>query len=283
MYLKFLKNDLRRKRIMNTILLIFVCLSSMFIASGINNIHTIMSATDKFIAKSEFPDSYIIYFDKTNSNQQKNKFQNFLNTDKDIKSVKQGEAVGVPSNDNIYLNDKKLTGDFSADFIFGSVESTMLNLFQEDGSLLEKVNDGEIFLSPSFANIIGAKIGDKLEIRTENYQKTFTVVGKNRDIVFGVPTVTIQRAIISENDYSDLANSETVAKYKFVGINTDNLDRLNGKISELDFSILVNYGKAIINTVYYLELVIAGVFLVVSLVLVIISFVILRFTISFTI
>ena len=46
MYLNILKRDLKRNRTMNIILLLFVILAAMFVASGLNNVVTILNGTD---------------------------------------------------------------------------------------------------------------------------------------------------------------------------------------------------------------------------------------------
>ena len=38
MYLNILKKDLKRKKTMNMILLVFIILATMFVASGLNNV-----------------------------------------------------------------------------------------------------------------------------------------------------------------------------------------------------------------------------------------------------
>ena len=43
MYLNILKRDLKRNRTMNIILLLFVILAAMFVASGLNNVVTILN------------------------------------------------------------------------------------------------------------------------------------------------------------------------------------------------------------------------------------------------
>lgn len=56
MYLRILKKDLKRKKTMNVILLIFVILAATFIASSANNLTTVSSALDNFFEKAEGPD-----------------------------------------------------------------------------------------------------------------------------------------------------------------------------------------------------------------------------------
>ena len=46
MYLRILKKDIKRKKTMNIILLIFIILATTFIASGANNVVSVMTALD---------------------------------------------------------------------------------------------------------------------------------------------------------------------------------------------------------------------------------------------
>lgn len=58
MYLQILKKDLKRKKTMNLILLIFIILAATFIASSANNMVTVTTALDSYFEKAEVPDGY---------------------------------------------------------------------------------------------------------------------------------------------------------------------------------------------------------------------------------
>ena len=60
MYLQILKKDLKRKKTMNAILLIFVILAATFIASSANNLITVSSALDNFSDKADVPDHWFV-------------------------------------------------------------------------------------------------------------------------------------------------------------------------------------------------------------------------------
>ena len=63
MYLNILKRDLKRKKTMNVILLIFVILSAMFMASSVNNILAVTSGLDSFFDKADMADYYVLALD----------------------------------------------------------------------------------------------------------------------------------------------------------------------------------------------------------------------------
>ena len=59
MYLNILKRDLKRNRTINMILLLFTILATVFVASGLNNVVTILNGTDYFLRSLEMEESEI--------------------------------------------------------------------------------------------------------------------------------------------------------------------------------------------------------------------------------
>ena len=49
MLFRILKKDLKRKKVMNAILLCFILLATMFVASGISNVVSVMNGTDSYL------------------------------------------------------------------------------------------------------------------------------------------------------------------------------------------------------------------------------------------
>lgn len=60
MYLNILKKDLKRKKTMNIILLMFIILAVMFVASGLNNVLTVLNGTDYYLDKAGIGDYLLI-------------------------------------------------------------------------------------------------------------------------------------------------------------------------------------------------------------------------------
>lgn len=51
MYWNILKRDIKQEKTMNVILLLFTILAAVFVASGLNNVVTVMNGTDYFFEK----------------------------------------------------------------------------------------------------------------------------------------------------------------------------------------------------------------------------------------
>ena len=60
MFLRILQKDLKRKRTMNMILLLFIILASMFLASSVDNLAAVSGAIDHFLDMAKVPDSIAI-------------------------------------------------------------------------------------------------------------------------------------------------------------------------------------------------------------------------------
>ena len=64
MYLNILKRDLKRKKTMNVILLLFIILATTFVSSSVNNMVSITSALDNYFDIANVPDFTTITLQK---------------------------------------------------------------------------------------------------------------------------------------------------------------------------------------------------------------------------
>ena len=80
MYFSILKKDLKRKKTMNIIMLVFVILSSMFVSSSVNNIVTVTTALDNYFDMAGMSDYYVavktMEDEKINLAEMLDKFEN---------------------------------------------------------------------------------------------------------------------------------------------------------------------------------------------------------------
>ena len=67
MYLNILKRDLKRKKTMNIIVLLFVVLATMFVASSVNNIVNVTTALDDYFEMAKMPDYFLTAMNKNHA------------------------------------------------------------------------------------------------------------------------------------------------------------------------------------------------------------------------
>lgn len=272
MYFTILKKDLKRKKTMNVILLIFVILAATFIASSANNIITVSNALDNFFSKAGTPD----YWFATNSAPDIERFEDFAGENGYDYYILQ--LILIDSN-NILVEDKKL--EYSGTAALSTLGG--MKIFDKNNEEITHINDGEIyvagFLFQSEENNFHE--GGKVLISQDGIEKEFTIKGYSKDAIFGSPMVGVTRFLVSEND-ADLFRGEGATLYSTVEIHTTDVDYLD-KFNALDLNTIMSFDYSMLKMVYIMDILIAAILLVVSLCLILISMVILRFIINFTI
>ncbi|MBQ8842386.1 MAG: ABC transporter permease, partial [Ruminiclostridium sp.] len=205
MYLNILKKDLKRKKAMNVILLVFIILATMFVSSSVNNILTVTTALDNYFEMADVPDYLVTTMNKNLA----------VDIDEEINSA---DAVERYEIENVlFLSPVNLIFENDEIDIQGGtniVQSDIsLNYFLSDGSILETVKPGELYMTESKAEAYGVEIGDKLTIELNGASCVVTLKDKVKDALFGSNQVNFTRFIISEEDYSRLIAPEDTKNF----------------------------------------------------------------------
>ncbi len=279
MYINILKKDLKRKRTMNIILLLFIILAVMFVSSSVNNLTAVTNSLDTYFDKANMSD-YIVATKGAASDD-----KSVEETIKDLDYVDGYSAEGC-----LYIstsNISKINGD-AFDIINDSglltpFESSHLTFFDSSNNPITEISDGDIYFKNILMNKNDVSIGDKIKITIGDTTLVFTVKGQIKDALFGSSHIGTPRLIISQNDFDRLcADAESEFRSgQLIYIDTDETEALEQKIAKFS-EIIFSSDKELIKTTYIMDTIIAGILLIVSICLILISFVILRFTITFT-
>lgn len=272
MYLRILKKDLRRKKTMNIILLVFIILATTFIASGANNVVSVMTALDSYFEKAEVPDYWI----GMNDYKECEKFERFAEANQyEYRCLKH---IQINPND-IKVNGKNF--EYANTTLISDLKNST-KLFDKNDHEITKVRDGEIYVTTElfYSDRYNLKQGDTIEITAYGKTKKFKLKGCTKDAMFGSSMVGMTRILMSENDYAYFETEQETIWYDLVVYTTDS--HFMDKVNDNNFNSVFTESKSIIKAIYIMDMVTAAVMLIVSICLIIISMVILRFTINFT-
>lgn len=272
MYLAILKKDIRRKKTMNIILLIFVILAATFIACSANNLIMVSNALDNFCEKADIPD---YWFASTNASDVA-RFEEFAEEngyDYYISRLIQIEPK------NILVEGEKL--EYSNTLVLSTLGG--INIFDKNNEVITRVEDGELyvtnFIFESTENDFHE--GGKILISQGGVEKEFTIKGYTKDALFGATMVGITRFLVSEND-AKLFDGDDAAVCSAIEIHTEDAG-YRDKFNALGLNTVMSVERPMFKMLYLMDILIAAILLVVSVCLILISMVILRFIISFTI
>ena len=277
MYLSILKKDLKRKKAMNMILLLFIILATMFVSSSVNNIINVTTALDNYFEMANVPDYLVATMNKNLS----------VDIDETVGSASAVDCYAMEnilflSSDNFIFEDEDIVIDGGTNLVQSDI---WMNYFLSDGSILETVKPGEFYMTEGKADALGVDVGDKLTIELNGVSREFVLADKIKDALLGSNQLSITRYIISEEDFECFLSVENTEEYyggTLVYLYSSDMEKVSTQIKPIVDNSIRTMDRAFMEFCYILDMIVVGVLIVVSIILIAIAFVVLRFTISFT-
>ena len=277
MYLSILKKDLKRKKAMNMILLLFIILATMFVSSSVNNIINVTTALDNYFEMANVPDYLVATMNKNLS----------VDIDETVGSASAVDRYAVEnilflSSDNFIFGDEDIVINGGTNLVQSDI---WMNYFLSDGSILETVKPGEFYMTEGKADALGVDVGDRLTIELNGVSREFVLADKIKDALFGSNQLSITRYIISEEDFECFLSAENTEEYyggTLVYLYSSDMEKVSTQIKPIVDNSIRTMDRAFMEFCYILDMIVVGVLLVVSIILIAIAFVVLRFTIFFT-
>ena len=134
MYKRIIFKDLKRKKTMNIILLLFVVLSAMFTASGVNNIMVVEKGLDHYFEEAGMVDYYILSHKISGRDSVEELLQNSENT----KSYRKDDVI-FTSEDNFKRSGKKLM-EYSGVSMVQPLSGSDFNFFDKNNLSEREIN-----------------------------------------------------------------------------------------------------------------------------------------------
>ena len=278
MFFRILKNDLRRKKIMNTVLLLFVIMSAMFASSSVNNMVSVYGGIDYFCKKADMSD----YVAVTLRTAGECPAEDTIDEAPSVKENRREEVIFFASK-NITRDGKKYV-DFENPGLLTSIDNAKLHYFNMRDEEITEVPKGHIYLGGSWADASKTNIGDKVKIKIEEVDREFIIDGYMKDALFGSPFLGNPRILMNAEDTDKYMENEEIKLSHTGSINfifTDELKALKKDLSDLQGALFASE-KSVLMLTYLLDMITAALLMIVSVCLILISFAMLSFTIKFT-
>ncbi len=276
MYLNILKRDLKRKKTMNVILLIFVMLSAMFMASSVNNILAVTSGLDTFFEEAGMADHYVLALDSEDNN-----LETALK-ELDSTTEYKREDIFYSLGSNVEVDGKAMK-DLDRTALIMSVDDRKLNYFSPDNKEITEVEKGKAYISGPFASEAKLEVSDKFTLVIGEHRLELEYAGRAKDALLGSDFMGNPRFILNDADYKYLLEDEEAQKFdgSVYYIKTTDTSAVESTIGQQG-GIILSADNGTIETTYIMSMIVAALLLIVSLFLIIVSFVVLKHTIGFT-
>ena len=279
MYLAILKKDLRRKRAMNFIFAAFVMLATAFIGSSTRSLNATTGGLEGYFDKAGAGD-YMISVGSGDVDE----LENFLEDSDSVRSYSQLGSNLLTSKEYVTLGGWEEI-DYSFTICITAPETDGQKYFDAEKQEIVQVDRGECYLPYSLMEGAGLKEGDQITVTIGDTSRAFTVAGEMMDAVMGGEFISIKRILISAEDYAvlrDAAPGAGVEEYYAYTTDVEDEQTFLNEFNASGIVTLMSFSRGTLNMTYVMDMIIAGIFVVVSMVLILIALVVLRFTVSFT-
>lgn len=279
MIFHILKNDLKRKKTMNIILFLFIVLATMFVASGINNVITVMNGTDYYLDKAGVGDYVII----TMGDGAVGALDEMLETEEAIKEYRL-EQVVFGSQADITTESGEET-ECKNTTIYQSIENSEITFFDRENEPITDIEPGHIYVCGSFMADNEFEAGDIICFAHSGVKLEFILDGTAKDALLGSDFMGNTRFVMSEEDMNILLENEDIFNHyrgEVCYIDTDDTGAIKSAMTQVS-NVVFDGTRTVIKTAYIMDMIIAFIVLILSVCLIIVSFVVLKFSITFTI
>ncbi|MCR5210260.1 MAG: FtsX-like permease family protein [Lachnospiraceae bacterium] len=277
MIFHILSKDLRRRKTMNAILLVFVIIAAMFTGSGLSNMVSVLGGLDRFYDMSNTGNIMCIFEGNYNENEIErilSKCSSVTGWNKELgyvypESVKIGDEVcqtGTP----LYIN----------------IDEAGELIFDKDNKEITEVDEGHIYLNKAYMDANHISTGEVITIDIAG--KTFDLIvdGEMKDAVWGDPNmISNTRFLLNERDFKKIRNNKIFENGNWKGLvyyiacsDTNEVDRAMQDLDGFGFS----GDRDMLRMIYLMDMMTSFILLALSGALILVSFVILRFSINFT-
>lgn len=258
---------------MNAILLIFIVLAATFIASSANNMLTVVNAIDNYFEKANVPE----YWFATSEEAESDKIVSFAK--KREYEYNRYKMIQIDPK-NVKISGKEI--EYGNTLCISTVSNNGVKVFDSSEKQLTQVNDGEIYVPSSifFSSDNKFQKNARITIEQNGVKKEFRIKDYTKDVMFGSAMMGVTRFLVSEQDLAFFeGNGQSIME--IFEIYTEDAHFLED-FQQLDIRTFMNLDKSQIKLMYLMDMMLAALILIVSICLILISMVILHFTIHFT-
>ncbi|MGW7157961.1 ABC transporter permease [Paenibacillus sp. LK1] len=280
MLLRMLRNDITRKKGITAALFIFVLLAALLVSSGSRMIMELTSSIQYLFSESKAP--HFVQMHAGELDQAK------VNTWADGQSnVAQHQIVEMVNIDgaNLFLGtESEKSSVMDIDFVTQNQNfDYLLNL----NSDIIQVNDGEIAVPVYYMQQKQLSLGDQIQIDNGQFQRSYTIVDFVRDAQMNPSVVHSKRFVVSSNNLEELKQGVGEMEY-LIEFRLKDSGQIGAFTQAYQNAGLPNAGPVVTYGLFQLlnamtDGVIAAVIILVSLVLILIAMLCIRFTMLATI
>ena len=182
MWFEILKKDLRKQKGVNIILFLFITLSTIFLASSVNNICLVINGLDTYMEYANVSDVMVVF----GAEDEKEQFEDWLDSRSEVTEYAYEQLCEIKADDILVVKTGE-TSSFDANgasLYLGYTGGKYAKPLDAQGNDLV-VGAGEVAVAPGLMERNALHIGDELQFKLSDKTYTYRVAMQVKDIMYG--------------------------------------------------------------------------------------------------
>lgn len=284
MWFEILKKDLMKQKSVNIILFLFITLSTIFLASSVSNIRVVTNGLKMYMDYANVSDVMVVL----GGEDEKEEFEDWVKSCNEITEYAYEQLCQVKADDIVPMKageNQGQTSPFEAavkNLYLGYTGGKYAKPLDSEGNDLT-LKPGEVALPPGLMARNGLQIGDTIQIKRSDKTFDYRIAVQSKDILFGNEMSGVGRLVFCKEDYDTMLRDFANGTIGVFGFNATEPEKAVELMNEQGFqSIAITADRNLYSMLYVFDMVIAALLIVIGICLILISLMILRFSLSFT-
>ncbi|MBP3718028.1 MAG: ABC transporter permease, partial [Eubacterium sp.] len=227
MFFKILKKDLKRNKTMNVILFLFIILASIFVASGLNNLVSVLNGTDYYMDKAGVGDYNLVI-----AGNDKKEVEDAFKNSEAITSYKMDKIL-LLDGDVLDSKGRAIESDGS---IIQSFENSSLKMSDASNEEVNSVEKGHIYITRDYISRNNIEIGDEITLKFKDVERKLVVDGKLKDAFLGSTFMGNDRFLINKEDLDYIYDNVDTEHWEgfIVYADTNDIAKVKSETGEIE-------------------------------------------------
>ncbi|WP_413372232.1 FtsX-like permease family protein [Paenibacillus taichungensis] len=280
MLLRMLRNDLIRKKGINIALFVFIMLAALLVSSGTRMIMELTSSIHYLFTESKTP--HVVQMHAGELDEPK--VNEWAQANEMVDKHQIVEMINIDGSHLLFGAEAEKNSIMDIDFVVQNQDfDFLLNLDSE----IVRVNDGEIAVPVYYLQQKELSIGDSIHIKDGSFSRTYKIVEFVRDAQMNPSIIHSKRFVISQGEFQTLKQNTGESEY-LIEFRLRDSKMISDFTQAYQNTNLPNAGPVVNYNLFQLlnaltDGVVAAVVILVSLILIVIAVLCIRFTMLATI
>lgn len=208
MLFNMLKKDLSKKKIITATLFVFIMLAALLVSAGSNMIMELSNSMNSLFTSSKAPHFVQMHAGELDQAE----IENWAQSNQMVKDHQVVEMLNIEGS-NLYLgNSLESEAETVMDNAFVKQNYSFDLLLNLDSEVIH-VSEGEIAVPIYYMQNKDLKIGDKVRLVKDSFQKELTIVDFVRDVQMNSSLAHSKRFVVDPSDFTLLKNNLGESEY----------------------------------------------------------------------